>query len=43
MMSFISAQVAEKKKGALYGVFYDEMKNNPKYSAISAKHAYGKV
>ena len=33
----------QKKRKELCTKFFDEMKNNPIYSAISAKHAYGKV
>ena len=33
----------QKRRKELCTEFFDEMKNNPTYSAISAKHAYGKV
>ena len=32
----------QKRKKELCTQFFDEMKNNPTYSATSAKHAYGK-
>ena len=33
----------QKRRKEFCTQFFDEMKNNPKYSAISAKHAHGKV
>ena len=33
----------QKRRKELCTQFFDEMKNNPTYSAISAKHTYGKV